>query len=253
MVINIQGLEISACHGVLQQEKANPQKFVFDLRLEVDFLHAAEVDDLKETVNYAEVCALIEKITKENTFNLIEKLALECAFQILEKYGKLQKITLTCSKPGAPVVQKFENISVTVELEKVKAYLSLGSSVGDREGYLNRAVDLMNKTRGVKVEKMSEYLETEPYGGVAKNKFLNCAVQIETFLPPHKLLDEIHRIEGECGRVRERHWDDRTLDIDIIFYGDREISDERLTIPHPDYRNRDFVIKPLKSIAPHKF
>ena len=250
--ISIRGLEISACHGVLEKEKVNPQKFVFDLDLEVDFFSAINSDDLGGTVNYAEVCALIERVTKENTFNLIEKLALECAAQLLEKFGAVQKVTLTCNKPQAPLVQKFESVSVTVGLERVKAYLSLGSSTGDREGYLNKAIALLNGTRGVKVERVSEFLETEPYGGVAKNKFLNCAACVETFLPPHNLLDEIHRIEGACGRVRDTHWGDRTLDIDIIFYGDVKISDETLTIPHPDFQNRDFVLKPLKSIAPHK-
>ena len=252
MEINIRGLEVSACHGVLDFEKVNPQKFVFDLDLGVDFFESVGNDDLNGTVNYAEVCALVEKITKENKFNLIEKLALECAFQILENFKKVQKIRLVCNKPQAPLTQKFKSVGTAVELERVKAYLSLGASVGDREGYLNRAIELLDKTRGVKVEKVSPFLETEPYGGVAKNRFLNCAVQIGTFLPPHKLLDEIHRIEDSLGRVREKRWDDRTLDIDIIFYGDKEICDETLTIPHPDYKNRDFVIEPLKSIAPHK-
>ena len=249
--ISIRGLEISACHGVLKEEKSNPQPFVFDLDLEVDFLSAMN-DELASTVNYAEVCALIEKTTRENKFNLIEKLALSSAFQVLEKFGKVQKIVLTCNKPQAPVPQKFANISVTVELERVKAYLSLGSSMGDREGYLNKAIKLLDSTRGVKVEKVSPFMETEPYGGVAKSRFLNCAVCVETFLPPHTLLDEIHRIESVCDRVREIRWGDRTLDIDIIFYGDKRISDETLTIPHPDYKNRDFVIEPLKRIAPHK-
>lgn len=248
MEIKINGLEISACHGVLDFEKVNPQKFVFDLTLQVDFLSAAKGDDIKGTVNYAEVCALIEKITEENKFNLIETLASECAFQILEQFEKVQKIKLTCNKPQAPIAQKFKNVGVTVELERVKAYLSLGSSIGDKEGYLNKAINLLDETRGVKVQKVSKYLETEPYGGVAKNKFLNCAACIETFLPPHKLLNEIHRIEESCGRVRDKHWDDRTLDIDIIFYGDKEICDETLIIPHPDFMNRDFVIKPLQSI-----
>lgn len=252
MEIKISGLEVCACHGVLDFEKVNPQKFVFDLGLEVDFFSAIDSDELSATVNYAEICAVIEKVTKENRFNLIETLALECAFRILENFKKLQKVRLVCNKPQAPLPQKFSSVGVEVELERVRAYLSLGSSTGDREANLNTAIKLLNGTRGITVEKVSEYIETEPYGGVAKNRFLNCAAQIETFLPPHRLLDEIHRIESECGRVREKRWDDRTLDIDIIFYGDIEMHDETLTIPHPDYRNRDFVLKPLKSIAPHK-
>lgn len=253
MEIDIIGLEVTACHGVFDCEKVNPQKFVFDVCISVDFFSAVNTDDISATVNYAEVCALIEKITKENKFNLIEKLALECAFSILENFEEVQAVKLTCNKPEAPLPQKFKSVAVTVELERVKAYLSIGSSTGDREKTLRTAVKLLGETRGVKVEKVSEFIETEPYGGVAKNKFINGAVCVSTFLPPYALLDEIHRIENELGRVRKKRWDDRTLDIDIIFYGDKTICDETLIIPHPDYTNRDFVKIPLKSIAPHLF
>lgn len=248
--IKIRGLEVTACHGVLDFEKVKPQKFIFDADMETDFYPAFD-DDIGSTVNYAEVCELVEKITAENSFNLIERLSLECAFGILESFPPVTRVCLTCFKPQAPVAQKFSNVGVTVSLERVKAYLSLGSSSGDREGYLKKAVSLLDQTRGIKVEKVSEFIETPPYGGVAKNKFLNCAACVSTFLPPRALLGEIHRIEAACGRVREKRWDDRTLDIDIIFYGDKIIRDETLTVPHRDYKNRDFVKIPLKSIAPH--
>ena len=252
-IIEIRGLEVSACHGVLDFEKTNPQKFVFDVDLKVDFFPVLASDSITSTVNYAEVCALIERVTKRNKFNLIEKLALECAFSVFEKFSAVQGVKLTCRKPEAPVEQKFESVAATVELERVKAYLSLGSSMGNKEKILQKSVRLLNETRGVKVEKLSPFWENEPYGGVAKNKFLNGAACVSTFLPPHVLLDEIHRIENALGRVREKKWDDRTLDIDIIFYGDKTICDERLTVPHPDWINRDFVKIPLKNIAPHLF
>ena len=252
-VIKISGLEISARHGVLKFEKTEPQRFIFDADLETDFYPAFKSDDIADAVNYAEICALIEKITRANKFDLIEKLVSECAFAILEKFRAVQKIKLTCNKPDAPIPQKFSSVAAEIESERVKAYLSLGSSVGDRYETLKRAVKLLGDTRGIEVEKVSEFIETEPYGGVAENKFLNGAVCVSTFLPPHALLDEIHRIEAECGRVRKVRWEDRTLDIDIIFYGDKKISDETLTVPHPEYSNRDFVLKPLKSIAPHLF
>ena len=251
--IEILGLEVSACHGVLDFEKSKPQKFVFDAELTVDFLPVLKTDDIKGTVNYADVCALIERITKENKFNLIEKLALECSYRILEKFGAVQKIRLTCKKPEAPIPQKFENIAVTIELERVKAYLSIGSSMGDRQATLYRAIKLLGETRGIAVEKVSAFIESEPYGEVAKNMFLNGALCVSTFLSPHALLDEIHRIEKACGRVRKKRWDDRTLDIDIIFYGDKTVNDETLTIPHPDYKNRDFVLIPLKQICPNLY
>ena len=248
--INIEGLEFSACNGGLEFEKVKPQKFVFDAELTVGLMPALN-DELSSTVNYAEVCSLLEEAVTGNSFNLIEKLALECAFKILEKFSSVDAVKLTVNKPQAPITQKFKSVGVTVELERVKAYLSLGSSVGDRQGYLNKAISALDGTRGITVEKVSPFMETAPYGGVAKNKFVNCAVCVQTFLPPHSLLDEINRIEQECGRVRDRRWDDRTLDIDIIFYGDKIICDERLTVPHCDYKNREFVKIPLKKIAPH--
>lgn len=246
----IRGLEITACHGVHGYEKTSPQRFIFDADLSVDFYNAAKSDDLNGTVNYSAACNLIAEITKNNTFDLIEKLAYECAFSLLENFSAVKAVKLTVYKPEAPVKHKFETVGVTVETAREKVYLSLGSSEGDKKAYLDKAINLLDKTRGVKVEKVSLYITTEPYGGVAQNQFLNCAVKVETFLSPTQLLEEIHRIEAECGRVRDKRWDDRTLDIDIIFYGNRIISEENLTVPHPEYSLREFVLKPLNEIAP---
>lgn len=252
-VVKIRGLEVSACHGVNAEEKVNPQKFVFDADMTTNFYYAAMSDDLSATVNYSAACKLIARIATENVFNLIEKLAYECAFALMENFGNISCVTLTVNKPEAPVKLKFSTVAVTVSVQRETAYLSLGSSMGDKKLNLDTAVKMLNETRGVKVEKVSDYIMTAPYGGVAKNGFLNCAVSVSTFLTPFALLDEIHRIERECGRVRLKRWDDRTLDIDIILFGDKKINGENLTIPHPDYKNRDFVLKPLKQIAPHLF
>lgn len=251
--IKVKGLEVSARHGVLDAEKVTNQKFIFDAVLDVDFFSALSADDLQSTVDYSAVCAVLDEVATKNTFNLIEKLALECAFALFEKFPSVTAAEVTVYKPDAPMPHKFTHVAASVQLEKVNAYLSLGSSLGDRRGYLEKALSLLEATRGIEVKKISKTVETPPYGGVAENKFLNCAVCVSTILPPHALLDEIHRIEGECGRVRDRRWGDRTLDIDIIFYGDKIISDETLTVPHPEWEKRDFVTVPLKSIAPHLF
>lgn len=249
--VKIRGLEISACHGVNDFEKVTPQRFIFDADIKTDFYAAAMNDDLEGTINYSQACKLITEITQNNVFNLIEKLAYECAFGILEKFERAKAVTLTVYKPDAPMKRKFESVAVTVGCERKKVYLSLGSSMGDKKAALDSAIKKLGSTRGVKVEKVSDYITTQPYGGVAKNEFLNCAVCVSTFLTPFQLLDEIHRIEAECGRVRQKRWDDRTLDIDIIFFGDKKVREENLVIPHPDYSNRDFVKIPLKQIAPH--
>lgn len=249
-MVLIRGLEINACHGVHGYEKTSPQRFVFDADLSADFFSAAKNDDLSGTVNYSAACNLIAEITENNTFNLIEKLAYECAFSLLESFSVIHAVKLTVYKPDAPVKHKFGTVGVTVELVREKVLLSLGSSMGDRKAYLDKAVKLLGETRGIKVEKVSSYVATEPYGGVAQNEFLNCAVKIETVLSPRGLLGEIHRIETECGRTRNKRWEDRTLDIDIIFFGNREIYGEDLIIPHPEYAKRAFVLKPLEEIAP---
>lgn len=250
-IVKIRGLEISACHGVNPEEKVNPQRFVFDADIFTDFYSAAGSDCLADTVNYSAACKLIARVAGENVFNLIEKLAYECAFALTEAFPQIKSVTLTVSKPDAPVKLKFSTVAVTVTVERERAYLSLGSSLGDRKGMLDAALKKLALTRGVTVERVSDYMATPPYGGAAENEFLNCAACVSTFLTPHALLDEIHRIESECGRVRGVRWGDRTLDIDIIFFGDRRICDETLIIPHPDYKNRDFVLEPLKQIAPH--
>lgn len=245
----IRGLEFSACHGVHDFEKVNPQRFIFDCDMYTDFSAAVASDDISGTVNYSAACNVIAEVVSGNAFNLIEKLCYECAAALMEKFA-LSGVKVTVYKPDAPVKHKFGSVGVSVELKRERVYISLGSSIGDREKYLDKALDMLEATRGVTVKKVSSYMETLPYGGVAKNKFLNCAAEIQTFLSPHELLLEIHSIEVECGRERKARWDDRTLDIDIIFYGGEIICDDDLTVPHWEYFKRDFVLKPLKEIAP---
>lgn len=247
--ILIRGLEVCACHGVNDFEKLQPQRFIFDADIEFDFSAAAISDDVADTVNYSTACKLIVAVAANNTYNLIEKLAYECAYAVMEG-TRARKIAITVYKPEAPLKLKFESVGVTAEICRERAYLSLGSSMGDRKNYLDTAIEKLNTCRGISVLNISNYIETAPCGGVAKNNFLNCAVEIETLLSPRELLSTIHRIEGECGRVRERHWDDRTLDIDIIFFGKHIVLEDDLIIPHPEYYKRDFVLTPLKQIAP---
>ncbi len=245
----IRGLEFSACHGVHDFEKVTPQRFIFDCDMFCDFTSSWNSDDVQDTVNYSAACNTIAETVNGNSFNLLEKLAYECAAALMDNFP-LSGVKLTVNKPDAPVKYKFDSVGVCVELKRERVYLSLGSSMGERKKYLDRALSMLDSTRGVKVKKVSKYIQTEPYGGVARNTFLNCAAEVETYLPPHVLLREINRIEAACGRERKVRWADRTLDIDIIFYGGQIICDEKLVVPHREYYKRDFVLKPLKEIAP---
>lgn len=248
--IKIRGLKVNACHGVHASEKVNVQSFVFDADLKVDFYAAAQKDDLSLTVSYSDVCNLIVKIAEGNVFNLIETLAYRCAFAVLDNFPAVKEAALTVYKPQAPVKHEFENVGVSVSVAREQVFLSLGSSLGDKKAYLDAAIDKLDRTDGIRIVRVSSYIPTEPYGGVAENEFLNCAAEIETYLSPRALLNEIHRIESECGRIRDKRWGDRTLDIDIIFYGKRVVFEDDLIIPHPEFAKRGFVLVPLKEIAP---
>lgn len=248
--IEIKGIKVSACHGVLESEKSNPQPFVFDVAVDCDISAAAKSDNVNDTVDYARVCEIVSVYCKQNSFNLIERLARGAAFEVIKAFPLIRSVSVTVHKPRAPIPLPFGDVSVTATVGRNTVYLSLGSSEGDRAGALNYALSRLAETDGVEVKKVSSFIETQPYGGVAQNVFLNCAAEISCLLTPGELLENIHRIEAEAGRVRARRWADRTLDIDIIFFGGKVIEEEGLCVPHPDYLNRSFVIGPLKEIAP---
>ena len=248
--IQIKGLEVTACHGVLAEEKITPQPFIFDISISVDTRAAALSDDLSEAVNYAEVCTLVHDFCLNNRFNLIEALAGRCADLLIRRFKKAAAVQVTVHKPKAPIGLPFSDVSVTAAAERNTVALSLGSSIGDGEKTLEGAIRALGETDGLTVQKVSTFIKSQPYGGVAQNEFVNCAVLMECLITPRALLKEIHRIEADFLRVRDMRWGDRTLDIDIVFFGSKVIAEEGLCIPHPDYHNRPFVIEPLKQIAP---
>jgi 2-amino-4-hydroxy-6-hydroxymethyldihydropteridine diphosphokinase len=129
-------------------------------------------------------------------------------------------------------------------------YLSLGSNLGDRARTMEQALERLERSGRVRITKRSSLYETAPVGFTDQPWFLNMAVEAETDLDPHSLLDLIHRVEAGLGRRREVRWGPRTVDIDILLYGDEEVSTERLTIPHPELHRRAFVLVPLLEIAP---
>ena len=128
-------------------------------------------------------------------------------------------------------------------------YLSLGSNIGDRVGYLQQATLLLKAIPEISVISTSSFYESEPWKMDSENWFVNAVVQISTTLSSEKLLDECMRIEAQLGRKRTRGYQDRTIDIDILFYDDLVIHTEALTIPHPHFHKRAFVMVPMLEIA----
>ena len=132
-----------------------------------------------------------------------------------------------------------------------RAYIGLGSNLGDRELKLLMAVFALGKLPGTRVTALSNFYETEPVGGVAQDNFYNAVARISTVLPPRELLAELKRLEVEVFHRKESvHWGPRSMDLDILLYGDLVLSEGRLTIPHPRLAERRFVLQPLADIAP---
>jgi 2-amino-4-hydroxy-6-hydroxymethyldihydropteridine diphosphokinase len=132
---------------------------------------------------------------------------------------------------------------------ETKVVLGIGGNKGDRASYLAKAREALAKE--VSLISSSQVYESEPWGGVATNgNFLNQVVLIQTSLEPLALLQLTQKIEHALGRTREQHWGDRTIDIDILYFGDQVRSDPQLTIPHPYLSERRFVLQPLAEILP---
>ncbi len=130
------------------------------------------------------------------------------------------------------------------------AYLGLGSNVGDKAAMITEAVARLAATAGIAVTARSGDYRTPPWGDTDQDWFLNAALAVETTLSPHDLLEAGLAIETALGRVRERRWGPRVIDIDVLSYAGAEVSDARLVLPHRFVRERAFVLVPLAEIAP---
>lgn len=249
--IRIDGLEVYAHHGVYPEEKEQGQTFIVDAVLRLETRGAGLTDELEQTVNYGTVCRFINEWMQEHPCNLLEAAAERLAEQLLLTFSPAESVTLEIHKPQAPIGLPFHSVSVRITRGWHEAYLSLGSNLGDREQYLDDGLAALEQCPRIRVLDYAAYLVTKPYGGVEQGDFLNTAVKIRTFLAPHELLDELHRIESAAGRTREIHWGPRTLDMDILFYDKLVYEDDTLIIPHADLENRYFVLKPLSEIAPN--
>ena len=131
-----------------------------------------------------------------------------------------------------------------------RAYVALGSNLGDRVAHLQNAVDALATTAGVAVAAVSRVYETTPVGGPPQDAYLNAVVAIDTDLDPHALLALGQEIERAAERVRVERWGPRTLDVDVLLFDDLRLDDPDLTIPHPRMWERGFVLAPLRDVAP---
>jgi 2-amino-4-hydroxy-6-hydroxymethyldihydropteridine diphosphokinase len=133
----------------------------------------------------------------------------------------------------------------------VRAYIGLGANLGDREAMLRRAIELLGAEPGIEVVAVSTLRETDPVGYLDQPRFLNGAVAVETELEPRELLERLLAVERALGRDRSGpRYGPRTIDLDLLLYGDRVVDEPGLTVPHPRLAERAFALEPLAELDP---
>lgn len=249
--IKIEKLEVYAYHGVYPEERKRGQIFLISAVLYTDTHRAGKEDKIEFSTDYGAVSVFIENWMKKNTCHTLEAVAENLSEDILLNYDLICSLDLEIYKPEAPIPVPFGCVSVKIHRGWHKAYLSVGSNMGDRKKYIEDAVQALKVHPRMKLVKVSDIIETKPYGGVEQDDFLNGVIEIETLLGPEELLDVLHEIENNAGRERTLRWGPRTLDLDILFFDKLVYESDVLVIPHPDIQNREFVLRPLSTVAPN--
>lgn len=247
--IKIHGIEVFAYHGLFEEEAQNGQEFIIDCEFSLDTSMCRE--EIGKTVHYGEVTLDIVRFVSENRYDLLETLANDLVKLLLEKYKLMTEITLTIHKPNAPIPAEFVDVTLQVIRKRTKVFLGLGSNLGNKKEYLDMALEVLNSHEHITLENQSKYIETEPYGVTDQPEFLNAVVKIETYLSPLELLELCQDLETKAGRERIRRWGERTLDVDILLYGNDVVYTEELKIPHPELHKRTFVLGPLSELEPY--
>ncbi|MFM2072841.1 MAG: dihydroneopterin aldolase/2-amino-4-hydroxy-6-hydroxymethyldihydropteridine pyrophosphokinae [Actinomycetota bacterium] len=255
--IGIRGLVVTTIVGVLPHERMTAQPIQIDIDLFVNLRDAGRTDELADTANYGDVAERVAAVVRESKDLLLERLADRVAELVLG-IDRVDAVEVTITKLRPPIPETLDSTSVRIHRHRRDyavpdrdphvAILALGSSIGDREGYLRLAISQLPD-----VQKISQVFETDPIGGPEnQGPYLNMVVAVSTTLDPYALLRRCREIESAALRQRTVHWGPRTLDVDILFYDQICIDDPRLTIPHPRFAERRFVLAPLSEVAPER-
>lgn len=249
-VIRLNGVRAMGTHGVLPAEHTAPQPFTVDVAMVIDTAEAGRTDALAATVSYAEVAADVVAAIEGAHVDLIETLAARIAEAVLTR-ALVEAVEVTVHKPEAPVGVPFGDVAVTVcRLDTRRAVVALGGNQGEVATTLNRAVADLRALPRTRVTAVSPALESDPVGETEQPAFLNAVALLETTLRPGTLMRALHSIEEARGRVRKNRWGPRTLDLDLVQYGDPRddtdvVSDgPHLILPHPRAHERGFVLAP---------
>jgi dihydroneopterin aldolase / 2-amino-4-hydroxy-6-hydroxymethyldihydropteridine diphosphokinase len=254
--IEIRGLRVVGIVGALSEERIRAQPFEVDLDIVTDVTRAGATDELEDTINYALPVGMIEHIIKSERHILLERVASRIAEEVLTD-PKALGVEVVVRKLHPPIPADMTSTAVRLQRNRahfarptrpaIRAYLALGTNLGDRRAYLRSAIDHIEGVVAV-----SHVYETDPVDTPeGSGRYLNMVVAIETELDPFALLARCQHVEHDAGRVRGVRNAPRTLDIDVLLYGDVSMQSAELTIPHPRMWERRFVMAPLADVAPH--
>lgn len=247
----LKDIEIFANHGVFAEEKSLGQKFIISLELDLDTRKAAKTGDLTQSVHYGELCHRVEEEFTKESYDLIETAAEKIAEYVLYNYPLVKGVKVLLKKPWAPILRHLDHAAIEIYRTWNRAFISIGSNIGDKEDNLNQAIKLVTLGDDTKLVKSSSYLKTEPWGYEDQEEFLNCVIEVKTILSSRELLEKAQSVENEMKRERLIRWGPRIIDLDIIFFNDEINNEEDLVIPHPRMEEREFVLSPLNEIAPN--
>lgn len=253
--IEIRAIRTVGVVGVLAEEQRRAQPIEVDLDIHLDLARAGRSDALADTLDYCGPIDVVRRVVAEEGHQLLERVGTRIIEEIFKDRG-VTMVEVAVRKLRPPVTHDVATTGVRIrrrrselgvlQREPVRAFLGLGSNLGDRRAALLFAI------RGLEgVTRVSGCYETEPIGGPeGQGPYLNAVVELQTSADPFALLAACKRLEQAAGRVRTGRNGPRTLDIDILSYGDLDMRFPELTIPHPRMFERRFVLAPLAELAP---
>ena len=247
--ISLKNIKAFGYTGCLREEKENGQYFYVSVDMFLKDIPGAVSDDLTGTVDYSKVYKIAEEEVKTNRFDLIEHLAFVIGRKIIEAYDLIDSVSVTVSKPDAPIEGEFDTAEVMITVRRREAVIGFGGNMGDREEILKSAVRMISDDPAIELIKCSSLYETEPVGYEDQDDFLNGCLLIRTYLTPVELLHKLQAVENELHRVRTIKNGPRTVDLDLLLMTGVRLDTDELTIPHPRMYERAFVLVPLKEIG----
>lgn len=259
--VTLSGVRGRGFHGVFEHEKREGQEFVVDVEIAVDLVPAGRTDDLVDTVNYGEIGAATLARIEGEPFDLIERLA-EVVAQDALRHTAVDEVVVTVHKPQAPVGVPFGDVTVRVvrHREPVPVVVAVGANLPHGASApadtVRSALEALAHHPAVHGLHASGVVGTDPVGGPEQPRYANAVATMRTALSPASFLRELHRLEAAFDRVREVRWGARTLDLDLVQYGDPAagtdvVSDRpHLLLPHPRAHERGFVLAPWHDADP---